>query len=47
LGHDKKDYEDPIFIKHLFQGLQFVAGQLTPKDFSKAYSKLKDEPVQF
>jgi len=47
LGHDKKDYEDPLYINHIFQGLNYVASELKPKDYSKAYSKLKDEPVQF
>jgi len=47
LGHDKKDYEDPIFVKHIFQGLQYVASQKKPKDYSKAYAKSKDETVQY
>lgn len=47
LGHDKKDYEDPIFVNHLFQGLQFVASQLRPKDYTKVYAKSKDESVQY
>jgi uncharacterized protein len=47
LGHDKKDYEDPLFVKHLFQGLQFVASQQKPRDFAKAYAKTKDDVVQY
>lgn len=47
LGHDKKDYEDPVFVKHIFQGLQFVAGQLKAKDYTKAYATSKDESVQY
>jgi type 1 glutamine amidotransferase len=47
LGHDKKDYEDPLFVKHVFQGLQFVAGQLKSKDYSKAYAKSIDESVNY
>jgi type 1 glutamine amidotransferase len=47
LGHDKKDYEDPMFVKHIFQGLQFVASQQKTKDYSKAYAKSRDESVQY
>lgn len=47
LGHDKKDYEDPTFINHIFQGLQFVASQLKNKNYSKAYAITKDEPVRY
>jgi type 1 glutamine amidotransferase len=47
LGHDKKDYEDPVFVNHLFQGLQFVASQLKTKDYSRAYAKTRDESVQY
>ncbi len=45
LGHDKKDYEDPIYVQHIFQGIKYVAGEIKSKDNSKAYAKLKDEPV--
>jgi len=47
LGHDKKDYEDPTFVKHIFQGLAYVANQLRVKDYAKAYAKTKDELVQY
>lgn len=47
LGHDKKDYQDPIFIQHVFQGIKFVASQTKPKDYKKAYSKAKDDAVQY
>jgi type 1 glutamine amidotransferase len=47
LGHDKKDYEDPMFVKHIFQGLQFVASQQKTKDYTKAYAKSRDEAVQY
>ena len=47
LGHDKKDYEDPVFIQHVFQGIKFVASQTKSKDYKKAYSKSKDDAVQY
>jgi type 1 glutamine amidotransferase len=46
LGHDKKDYEDPIFIKHIFQGIRFVANNVRPVDFSKAYATHRDSEVR-
>ena len=47
LGHDKKDYEDPIYVQHLFQGINYIAGHVKSKDYSKAYSESKDEPVRY
>jgi len=47
LGHDKKDYEDPLFINHIYQGLHYVASEFKPRDYSKAYAKSKDDSVQF
>ena len=45
LGHDKKSYEDPVYLKHIFQGMQYVAGQTKKLDFKKAYATSKDSPV--
>lgn len=47
LGHDKKDYEDPTYAQHIFQGIKFVASQVKSKEYSKAYAKAKDESVQY
>jgi type 1 glutamine amidotransferase len=47
LGHDKKDYADPVFVQHLFQGIRFVAGQVKKIDFSKAYAGSRDMPVRY
>ena len=47
LGHDKKDYEDPTYVQHIFQGIKYVASEIKLKDYSKAYSKSKEEPVKF
>ncbi|WP_240410158.1 ThuA domain-containing protein [Flavisolibacter nicotianae] len=46
-GHDKKDYSDPIYVKHLFQGIRFVAGKVKKLDFSKAYATSRDTPVKY
>ena len=47
LGHHIKDYEDPVFIQHILQGMQFVANQIGTLDYSKAYATSRDTPVQY
>lgn len=47
LGHAKTDYDtDTTFIKHIFQGIRYVAGQVTKIDFSKAYADSRDTPIR-
>ena len=45
LGHDKQSYEDPTYLKHIFQGMHFVASHAKKLDFSKAYAASKDTPI--
>ncbi len=45
LGHHIKDYEDPTFIQHVLQGIQYVAGRLDPLDYSRAYATDRDSEV--
>lgn len=47
LGHDKKDYEDAVFVQHIMQGLQFVASQVKNRDFTKAYAGSRDDTVRY
>ena len=47
LGHDKKDYSDPVYVKHIFQGIHYVASQVKTRDFNKAYAQTRDTPVQY
>jgi uncharacterized protein len=47
LGHNKEHYEDPVFVKHIFQGIEYIAGQVKKIDFSKAYADSRDTPVRF
>ncbi|MBA4139286.1 MAG: ThuA domain-containing protein [Segetibacter sp.] len=47
LGHDKKDYADPTYVQHIFQGIRFVASQVKVPDFSKAYADSRDTPVRY
>lgn len=46
LGHDKKDYSDDIFMKHVFNGMAWVATNATKPDYSKAYAKSRDEELK-
>jgi type 1 glutamine amidotransferase len=47
LGHDIKDYSDPVFTNHIFQGIRYVAGRIKTIDYKKAYAVKYDEPVRF
>jgi type 1 glutamine amidotransferase len=38
LGHDKKDYSDPVYMQHILQGIRYVASRYTGLDFKKAYA---------
>lgn len=46
LGHDKKDYKDPIYVKHLFQGIRFVAQNVAELDYSKVYATERDSGIK-
>ncbi|WP_080058810.1 ThuA domain-containing protein [Spirosoma aerolatum] len=47
LGHAKTDYlDDQTFIKHIFQGIRYVASQAKKIDFSKAYADSRDTPIR-
>lgn len=45
LGHNKKDYEDPIYLNHVFQGMSYVAGKVGKLNYSKAYATERDTPM--
>lgn len=47
LGHHKKDYSDPMYVQHLFQGIRYVASRVKKLDFSKAYADTRDTPVRY
>ena len=47
LGHDKKDYSEPIYVQHILQGIEFVAAhRAKKKDYSKAYATQRDDSVK-
>ncbi len=45
LGHNKKDYEDPIYLNHVFQGMSYVASKVGKLNYSKAYATERDTPM--
>jgi uncharacterized protein len=47
LGHDKKDYEDEVFVLHILNGIRFVASQVKKTDFGKAYAASRDEEIRY
>ena len=47
LGHDKKDYSDPLYMQHLLQGIRYVASRHVPIDFKKAYATSSNEPLNY
>jgi uncharacterized protein len=46
LGHAIKDYQDPTYIQHIWQGIQYVASKVPKIDFSKAYATDRDSEMQ-
>lgn len=47
LGHDKKNYEDPLYKQHILNGLEFIASQVSKLDYSKSYANSKDDALNF
>ena len=46
LGHDKNDYSDVTFMKHVFNGMSWVASSVNKPDYSKAYARSRDEELK-
>jgi type 1 glutamine amidotransferase len=47
LGHDKKDYSEPVFIQHILQGIRYVASRVGTIDYKKAYAAQWDDPIRY
>ncbi|MCY4778472.1 ThuA domain-containing protein [Sphingobacterium sp. UT-1RO-CII-1] len=47
LGHNKEAYSDPLFLKHLLGGMEFVAKNITDLDYTKAYVEEFNEEVRY
>ena len=46
LGHDIKDYSDPVFLKHIFNGIKYVASQVKKINYDKGYAQKYDDEIQ-
>ena len=46
LGHDKADYSDAMFMKHVFNGIRWVASNVKKPDYKKAYATTRDEMLK-
>lgn len=47
LGHDKKNYQEPLYKQHILNGIQYIAGEVGKLDYSKCYAKSKDDTLRF
>lgn len=47
LGHDKADYSEPVYMKHILQGIQYVASRYKGLDFKKAYADSWNAPLNY
>jgi type 1 glutamine amidotransferase len=47
LGHNKEYYQEPMFIRHLLQGITYIAGQAKKLDFTRAYASSRDTPLRY
>jgi uncharacterized protein len=47
LGHDKRDYSDPVYVQHIFQGIRYIAGSVKKLDYRKAYADTRDTPIRY
>ncbi|MEO6916387.1 MAG: ThuA domain-containing protein [Chitinophagaceae bacterium] len=47
LGHNKTDYQDPVYMRHVLQGIRFVAANVKKLNPSKAYAETRDTPLRF
>ncbi|RZM21044.1 MAG: ThuA domain-containing protein [Pedobacter sp.] len=47
LGHNKEYYEEATFMKHILQGMEYIASQIGKIDYSKAYASTRDTEVQY
>lgn len=47
LGHNKEYYQEPVFLKHILQGIKYIAGQTGKLDYSRPYADSRDTPVRY
>ena len=46
LGHDKNNYQNPIFENHILQGIRFVANQYKGINYQQAFAQKMNDPIK-
>ena len=46
LGHDKNNYQNPLFKNHILQGIQFIANEFTGLHYEQAFANDKNDPIK-
>jgi type 1 glutamine amidotransferase len=46
LGHDKNNYDNPVFKNHILQGIKFIANQFNGIHYENAFAKDKNDPIK-
>lgn len=46
LGHDKNNYQNPLFMNHLLQGIEFIANQFNGLHYENAFAKSINDPIK-
>ncbi len=47
LGHDSSNYKNPVFMKHILGGIQWVVGNNKPLDYSKAHAVTPNDALPY
>lgn len=47
LGHDIANYTEPVFMNHVFQGINYIAKLAGKKNLARAYANEIDTPLKF
>ncbi len=47
MGHTEESFTDPLYLSHLWGGIQYAMGSLQPLDFGRAYSEPVPEENRF
>ena len=45
LGHDIFNYEEPVFVNHVFQGIAYIASLTRARDAGRSYATERDAPL--
>ena len=45
LGHDKSSYNDPVYVRHMTDGINFIATVSSKPDYSKSTANHRDDNI--